>query len=99
MGELEELDPDGVVFEKLISENPEKFQETRFIVSCFRGEHYLSLRKYFLSYDEGFIASREGISIKYEMSSSLKLLEALMEIIPLGECKHLIDAKLQEKDT
>lgn len=99
MGELEELDPDGVVFEKLISENPEKFQETRFIVSCFRGEHYLSLRKYFLSYDEGFIASREGISMKYEMDSSLRLLEALMEIIPLGECQHLIDAKLKEKDT
>lgn len=97
MGELEELEPDGIVFEKLIGENPDKFQETRLVVSIFRGEHYLSIRKYFLSYDEGFIASREGISIKYEMDSSLRLLEALLELIPLAECKHLIDAKLQEK--
>lgn len=84
------------VYEKLIAQNDEKFYQVKLVVSEFREKYYLSLRKYFLSFDEGYVASKEGLSMEYEMDSSLALLEGLLEIIPLGECKHLLEKKLAE---
>lgn len=83
-------------YEKIISVNEEKFYDVRLVVSEFRDEYYLGIRKYFLSFDEGYVPSKEGISMKYEMDSSLALLEGLLEIIPLGECRKILENKLAE---
>lgn len=87
------------VFEKIISVNEEKFYDVRLVVSEFRDEYYLGIRKYFLSFDEGYVPSKEGISMKYEMDSSLALLEGLLEIIPLGECRKILENKLAEVES
>lgn len=86
-------------YEKIISVNEEKFYDVRLVVSEFRDEYYLGIRKYFLSFDEGYIPSKEGISMKYEMDSSLALLEGLLEIIPLGECRKILENKLAEVES
>jgi hypothetical protein len=89
------MDDEGqVVFEKLISENIDKHYQVMLTVNEFKGEHYLGLRKYFLSFDEGFIPSREGISMKYEIDSSFRLLEGLLEIIPVEEARPLLEKYL-----
>ena len=54
--------------------------QVRLVVSSFRGVNYLSLRKYFLSFDEGFIPSKEGISMVFEIDSSFKLLDGMVDI-------------------
>lgn len=74
------MDEDKVLYEKLISENFEKNYQVRLVVSSFRGVNYLSLRKYFLSFDEGFIPSKEGISMVFEIDSSFKLLDGMVDI-------------------
>jgi hypothetical protein len=85
---------DEILYEKLISNNDIKEYQLKLVISEFKGINYLSLRKYFLSFDEDYIPSKEGISMEYEMDSSLNLLAAMLEVIPLGECKHMLDAKL-----
>lgn len=86
-------------YEKIISVNEEKFYDVRLVVSEFRDEYYLGIRKYFLSFDEGYVPSKEGISMKYEMDSSLALLEGLLEIIPLSECRKILENKLAEVES
>ena len=83
-----------VLYEKTISDNLDKFYQVKVVVSEFREVQYLSLRKYFQSYEGEFVASKEGISLQYEMESSLALLEALLEIIPYNEYKHLIPEEI-----
>ncbi len=92
----EELEiEEGIVFERLIHEDLEKGFQVKLVVNAFRGEHYLSLRKYFLSFDEGFQPTRQGVSMKYEMSNSFRLLEGLLDIIPIEECRELLEERLK----
>lgn len=79
------MDEDKILYEKLIDENFEKNFQVKLVVSSFRGTTYLSVRKYFLSFDEGFVPSREGISIPFEMPSSFALLTGLMDICSQAE--------------
>jgi hypothetical protein len=71
---------DSILYEKLIDQNDAKNYQVKLVVSEFRGTIYLSLRKYFLSFDEGYVPSKEGISMEFELASSFALLEGLMEI-------------------
>ena len=91
------MEENPIVYEKIIAQNDEKAFQIRLVVSEFRDKYYLSFRKYFLSFDEDFVPSKEGISIEYEMDSSLRLLEGMLDVIPLGECKHLLDAKIKKE--
>ena len=79
---------DAILYEKLISENNEKNFQVKLVLSEFRGVTYLSIRKYFLSFDEGFVPSKEGISIPYEMASSYALLDALVDLCSSNETEN-----------
>lgn len=73
------------LYEKLIYENTDKGYQYRLVVSEFHDVQYLHLRKYFQSYDSGFIASKEGASIPLTIQNSYNLLDGLLEILSLSE--------------
>lgn len=73
----EESEP---LYEKLIYENVDKAYQLRLVVNEFRGKQYLHLRKYFLSFDEGFIPSREGVSMEATMGNMYTLLDGMLEL-------------------
>lgn len=59
-------------------------------MSEFRGVQYIHVRKYFLSYDSGFIATKEGASIPLTLQNSYNLLDGLLEILSLAEGDEVI---------
>jgi hypothetical protein len=69
------------VYEKIIFENEAKGFQLRLVVNTFRDVQYLHIRKYFLSFDEGYIPSKEGISFPYDIQSTYQLLDGLMDIV------------------
>ena len=69
-----------VLYEKIIYQNDEKHYQLRLVVNVFREKEYLHIRKYFLSFDEGYIPSKEGISMELSISNSYSLLDGLTEI-------------------
>lgn len=69
-----------VLYEKIINENEEKGTQLRLVVNIFRDVEYLHLRKYFLSFDEGYLPSKEGASMPCTISNVFALLEGLTEI-------------------
>lgn len=69
------------LYEKIIYEDEIKCYQLRLVLNEFREKVYLHLRKYFLSFDDGYVASREGITMELTMSNSFALLDGLLEIM------------------
>lgn len=85
------------LYEKIISENMEKGSQLRLVVNEFRGVQYLHLRKYFLSYDEGFVPTKEGASMPATIAGIYALLDGLIEICSYEESIDAITKHFAEK--
>lgn len=85
------------LYEKVISENLEKGTQLRLVVNDFRDVQYLHLRKYYLSYDEGFVPTKEGASMPATISSIYALLDGLVEICSFEESIDSITKHFQDK--
>lgn len=88
---------DKPLYEKILSENMEKGSQLRLVVSEFKGTEYLHIRKYFLSYDEGFVPTKEGISMPATISSIYALLDGLIEICSYEESIDAVSKHFSDK--
>lgn len=80
--EVEVIPP---LYEKIIYENEAKAYQLRLVLNEFRDKQYLHLRKYFLSFDEGFIPSSEGASMEASLANIYALLEGLLDLLSKAE--------------
>ena len=87
------------LYEKLIYDNQDKFYQLRLVVNEFRGKQYVHIRKYFMTYEGDYQASREGISMEASMSNIFSLLDGLMEICSKEESTELIGKYFKDKIT
>ena len=76
---MEEEDREYIV-EKILYTNEEQAYQYRLTVSEFRGVVYINIRKFFLSFEEAYIPSREGATFPLTVPSLTNLLDGLMEI-------------------
>ena len=95
---------DNIHYNKLIEENMEKGFQVRLVVNEFRDIEYIQLRKYFLTYEGDWQASREGISIPASMENIYALLDGLLDICAKAEGEDIIrhyaaDILQEEKQT
>lgn len=88
---------DEVVYEKLIYQDDEKAMQYRLTVSVFRGQYYLNIRKYFLSFEDGYLPTKEGATIPLSISAVYNLFSGLYDIMAEAEAKEL-KQKLMEID-
>jgi hypothetical protein len=80
-----------LLYEKILYENPEKGFQLRLVVNSFRDIEYIHVRKYFMSYDEGYLPSKEGISIPASIPVIYALLSGLTEICAKAEALEIIN--------
>lgn len=85
------------LYEKVISENLDKAEQYRLVISEFRDEQYLHLRKYFLSYEGEWLPSKEGATIPATIESVFALLEGLLEICSHEEGSDIVSEFLKKK--
>lgn len=78
------------MYERLIHYDEAKEIQVRLSVNTFRGVEYLHLRKYYLSFDEDWCPSSEGIAFPIDLDNSRELFAGLVEILSLAESKELI---------
>jgi hypothetical protein len=81
---------DNIHFNKIIEENMEKGFQVRLVVNEFRDIEYIQLRKYFLTYEGDWQASREGISIPASMENIYALLDGLLDVCARAEGEDVI---------
>lgn len=85
------------LYEKLIYQNDDKFYQLKLTVSEFKDKYYVNVRKYFLSYEGEYIASKEGISMEASMHNILSLLDGLIEIVSKEEATEVINKHFAER--
>jgi hypothetical protein len=92
---------DNIHYQKLIEENMEKGFQVRLVVNEFRETQYIQLRKYFLTYEGDWQASREGVSIPASLENIYAMLDGLLDLCSKAEGEDIIRhyaAKIQYKE-
>jgi hypothetical protein len=84
------------LYEKILHEDEIKGHQLRLVISEFRDKEYLHIRKYFLSFDEGWKATKEGIHMELSLSNSYALLDGMVEICSKLEDQESISEHFKE---
>jgi len=79
------------LYERIIHYDEVKEVQVRLTVSTFRGIEYLSLRKYYMDFEEEWKPSKEGVTMPIDFSNSKELFIGLTEILSLAESKEVIE--------
>jgi len=79
------------LYERIIHYDEVKEVQVRLTVSTFRGVEYLSLRKYYMDFEEEWKPSKEGVTMPIDFSNSKELFIGLTEILSLAESKEVIE--------
>ena len=82
------------IYEKMIQE-PDH-EQVRLVISPFRDVEYISLRKYYLDFDEEWKPSNQGITIPIDMENTRNLFQGLVEILSLAESKAIIEENFRD---
>lgn len=84
-----------VIYEKVIYQDDAKSLQYRLTVSEFRGAQYLNIRKYFLSFEDGYLPTKEGATMPLSINSTYNLYSGLYDILSQAEAKELKEKLLQ----
>jgi TPP-dependent indolepyruvate ferredoxin oxidoreductase alpha subunit len=82
------------IYEKIIQET--EHEQIRLVINTFRDTEYISLRKYYLDFDEEFKPSNQGITIPIDMENTRNLFQGLVEILSLAESKAIIEENFRD---
>jgi hypothetical protein len=83
-------------YTKVISYDQDKEEQVRLIVNTFRDVEYLSIRKYYLDFDEEWKPTTIGISIPLTIENSREIFIGLTEILSLAESKEVIEKHFKD---
>lgn len=76
---------DGVEYTTVFYQSDAKDFQWRLTVNTFRGVQYLNIRKYFLTFEEDYQPTKEGMTIPLELDSTYKLAMGLAHILSNAE--------------
>jgi TPP-dependent indolepyruvate ferredoxin oxidoreductase alpha subunit len=82
------------IYEKIIQET--EHEQVRLVINTFRETEYISLRKYYLDFDEEWKPSNQGITIPIDMENTRNLFQGLVEILSLAESKAIIEENFRD---
>ena len=85
------------LYDKVLFENEEKGMQLRLVLNEFRDIEYLHIRKYYLSFDEGHLPTKEGISMPASIQNVFALLDGLIEICAQEESLDSISTHFAQK--
>tara|TARA_B100000902_G_scaffold221515_1_gene210487 strand:+ start:3075 stop:3371 length:297 start_codon:yes stop_codon:yes gene_type:complete len=82
------------IYEKVI--NQKETEQVRLVINTFRGVEYISLRKYYLDFEEEWLPSKEGITMPLDIDNSRELFVGLVEILSLAESKSILESEFKD---
>ena len=82
-------------YEKIIQQTED--EQVRLVINTFRGTEYISLRKYYLSFDEEWLPTKQGITMPIDFDNTRNLFEGLVDILSLAESKSVLEEQFKEQ--
>lgn len=89
---MDENEPD--IFYRIISQKTDS--QIRLTINEFRGVEYLSLREYYLDFDEEWKPTPKGITVPLSIPVTQELFKGLVEILSLAESKSILEDHFKE---
>ena len=83
-------------YSKTIHYNEAKETQVRLTVSTFKGVEYLSVREYYLDFEEVWQPSNKGVSMPLDFNNSRELFVGLTEILSLAESREIIEENFKD---
>ena len=80
-----------VLIDEILSEDEVKGKQIRFVISSFRGMHYMHLREYYLGFEGEYLPSKNGMNIPVSINATNTLMRALAKAISKSELKSILD--------
>lgn len=84
-------------YQKIIYTNEAKGYQLRLVLSEFREKFYIHIRKYFLSYEGDYVASKEGISMEASFDNVTALIDGLANLCSDAELKQILESHICQK--
>lgn len=78
------------IMSEVVSKSEDGFEQIRLTVNEFRGMQYLHLRKYYLSFEEEWLPTSNGIAIPITLSNVVNLFDALTKMLSRSDVLHLV---------
>jgi hypothetical protein len=91
-----ELHEAPALYEKLIHYNEAKHEKVFLSINTFREVEYLSIRKYYLDFDEEWKPTKDGVSMVVDFENTKALFDGLVEILSLSEVKGILETHFKE---
>lgn len=92
-----EGDDGEILLDEIICEIPEKHIQWRLTVNTFRGQEYLHLRKYYLTFEGDYMPSKEGGCVPVNIQRISNLVSALMKLLSDAEAINAVLEHLDEE--
>ena len=82
------------IYEKVIQET--ETEQVRLVINTFRDVEYLSVRKYYLDFEEEWKPSKDGITMPIDFNNTRNLLAGMLEIVSLAESKEILEEHFKD---
>lgn len=82
------------IYYRIIRTTPDT--QIRLSIHEFLGVEYLSLREYYLDFDEEWQPSNKGINMPLEICTTQELFKGLVEILSLAESKTFLEEHFKD---
>lgn len=79
---------------RIIKQNAEA--QIRLTINEFYGKEYISLREYYLDFDDEWQPSTKGITMELTIPATQELFQGLIEILSLEESKSFLEDHFKE---
>ena len=86
-----ELHEAPAVYEHVIHYDEEKQTQVRVTVNTFRSVEYLSVRKYYMDFNEEWKPTAKGVAMELDFNNSREMFSGLVEILSLAEAKSVLE--------
>lgn len=86
---------DTVEYSIIIHENLVKAEQVRLTLSTFKDTYYISLRKYYLSFEGEYLPSSDGVTLPATFEVMTNLINGVIDLAADNEGKQLLEEALQ----
>lgn len=79
--------------EKIIYEKDQGDKQLKVEISHFKDKYYLNFRWWYLSYDEGYLPSDDGVNIPFDYETIKHLVNSLSKYLTVAELEVILDER------
>lgn len=79
------MEESEILYSRILKENIDEFSQWRFVINRFRGVEYFQIRKYFLTFEGTWQATKDGFNTPLDLLFTTNLMIGISEVLAEAE--------------